>query len=229
MLQKTIKRNDFGPTATAVATRDFDQRVISHKINPSVEKSLSKKRSTPEPVLPRIAAGEQDAVEECLKRYSGLIWSLARKMLSNREEAEDAVQEIFVEIWKNAGRYDAKFASETTFVAMLARRRLIDRVRKISRQPHVDSFDDMPVEPVKSKGKYLQTSIEAKQAAEAINELKPEQRKILQLSIVEGYSHSEIAEALSMPLGTVKTHARRGLIKVRETISKQESAREVSA
>ena len=112
---------------------------------------------------------------------------------------------------------------------MITRRRLIDRIRKITRQPQIDSFDDMVVEPVKSKGGYLQTNVEAKQAAEAINDLKPEQKKILQLSIVEGYSHSEISEALDMPLGTVKTHARRGLMKVRDVIKKQETTREVSA
>ena len=228
MLQETLNKSGSG---TAVADSvSFESVKRSPKIGASVSKKEVKRgdKKSP-PVLPRIAAGEPDAVEEFLNRYSGLVWSLARKMLSNREEAEDAVQEIFVELWKNAERFDEKFASETTFVAMITRRRLIDRVRKITRQPHLDSFDDMPVEPVRSKGRYLQTSLEAKQAAEVINDLKPEQRKILQLSIVEGYSHSEISEALDMPLGTVKTHARRGLIKVRETIKRQETTREVSA
>lgn len=228
MLQRTLTKSGSG-TAVADPVR-FERFAGSPKMSLSVSNKDQKRgdKKSP-PVLPRIAAGESDAVEEFLNRYSGLVWSLARKMLSNREEAEDAVQEIFVELWKNAERFDEKFASETTFVAMIARRRLIDRVRKITRQPHIDSFDDMPVEPVRSKGRYLQTSLEANQAAEVINGLKPEQRKILQLSIVEGYSHSEISEALEMPLGTVKTHARRGLIKVRETIKKQETAREVSA
>ena len=74
-----------------------------------------------EAILNRIANGDQDAVQECLKTYGGLVWSLARRMLRNSDDAEDAVQEIFVDIWKNAGRFDPSQSSETTFIAMIAR------------------------------------------------------------------------------------------------------------
>jgi RNA polymerase sigma-70 factor (ECF subfamily) len=182
-----------------------------------------------ENILQRIASGDRSAVQDCLDNYGGLIWSLARRMLPNQNEAEDAVQEIFVEIWKNADRFDESKSSETTYVAMIARRRLIDRLRKTARQPNIDSFDDILVEP--SKDETMQTSVEAKQAAEAMRQLRPEQQKILQLSIVQGYSHQEISDALKMPLGTVKTHARRGLIQVREIIESKNLniGKEVSA
>jgi RNA polymerase sigma-70 factor (ECF subfamily) len=166
--------------------------------------------------LKRIAAGDKSAVQDCLDSYGGLIWSLARRMSPNPEEAEDAVQEIFIDVWKNAARFDETQSSETTFVAMIARRRLIDRLRKINRQPNVDSLEDILAEPVNVKDASLQTCIEAKEAAAAMKNLRPEQRQILHLSIVQGFSHQEIADALKMPLGTVKTHARRGLIQVRE-------------
>ena len=148
---------------------------------------------------------------------------------ADKNEAEDAVQEIFVEVWKNADRFDASKSSETTYVAMIARRRLIDRLRKSSRKPNIDSFEDILVEP--SKEEKIQTSVEAKQAAEAMRELRPEQQKVLQLSIIHGYSHQEISDSLEMPLGTVKTHARRGLIEVREIIEnkKLNIGKEVSA
>ncbi len=182
-----------------------------------------------ESILERIVAGETNAVQDCMNKYSGLVWSLARRMIRDKEEAEDAVQEIFIEIWKNASKFDASIASETTFIAMIARRRLIDRVRKITRQPGIDSIDDMITEPANKANEILEMSIEANQAAQAMTDLKPEQRKILQLSIVEGFSHSEIAEALKMPLGTVKTHARRGLIQVRESLESGRFTREVTA
>lgn len=184
-----------------------------------------------ETILQRIASGDDSAVKECLDTYGGLVWSLARKMLPDRNEAEDAVQEIFIEIWKNAERFDENQSSETTFVAMIARRRLIDRLRKVTRQPNVDSFEDIIYEPAKTEGVDLQTSVEAKQAAEVINMLRPEQRQVLELSIVQGYSHSEISDALEMPLGTVKTHARRGLIQVREILDERADkyGKEVSA
>jgi len=167
-------------------------------------------------ILKRIAAGDKTAVQDCLDNYGGLVWSLARRMSPNTDEAEDAVQEIFIDVWKNAARFDETQSSETTFVAMIARRRLIDRLRKNSRQPNVDSLEDILAEPANSKDLDMQVSVEAKEAAEAMKNLRPEQRQILHLSIVQGFSHQEIADALKMPLGTVKTHARRGLIQVRE-------------
>jgi len=166
--------------------------------------------------LKRIAAGDKSAVQDCLNNYGGLVWSLARRMSPNSNEAEDAVQEIFIDIWKNAARFDETQSSETTFVAMIARRRLIDRLRKTNRQPNTDSLEDILAEPSNGKDNDLQISVEAKEAAQAMKHLRPEQRQVLHLSIVQGFSHQEIADALKMPLGTVKTHARRGLIQVRE-------------
>jgi RNA polymerase sigma-70 factor, ECF subfamily len=179
-----------------------------------------------EAILNRIASGDKTAVETCLNTYGGLVWSLARRMCPN--DAEDAVQEIFIDIWKNAARFDAAQASETTFVAMIARRRLIDRIRKVTRQPNIDSFEDILVEPSDASDRMIQLGVEARQAAEALKELRPEQRQILHLSIVQGFSHQEIADALAMPLGTVKTHARRGILRVREVLG-LENKQEVSA
>ena len=167
-------------------------------------------------ILQRIASGDRNAVDDCLKTYGGLVWSIARKMLRNTEEAEDAVQEIFIDIWKNAERFDASRGSETTFVAMIARRRLIDKIRYSTRRISADSLDDVLLEPFTRSDKQMQTSIEAQQAAEAMRSLRPEQQQVLRLSIVQGMSHQEISEATGMPLGTVKTHARRGLMRVRE-------------
>ena len=175
-------------------------------------------------ILQRIAEGDKTAVEDCMKSYGGLVWSLARRMLQNVEEAEDAVQEIFIDIWKNAERFDEKQASETTFVAMIARRRLIDRVRKNQRQINADSLDDILIEPSNNYHQNMQIGVEAKQAAQAMNELRPEQRQVLQLSIYQGLSHQEISNATGMPIGTVKTHARRGLLQIRENLGFKEVA-----
>ncbi|MER3431477.1 MAG: RNA polymerase subunit sigma-24 [Blastocatellia bacterium] len=180
-------------------------------------------------ILERIAAGDQTAVQECLKAYGGLVWSLALRMLRVREDAEDAVQEIFVDIWKNAGRFDSVLASEATFIAMIARRRLIDRLRHSQRRINADSLDDIVAEPSSRSDLSLQTNVEAREAAKALDQLRPEQRQVLQLSIVNGMSHQEIADATGMPLGTVKTHARRGLLQIREILGLNDSAgKEVS-
>ncbi len=169
-------------------------------------------------ILKRIAIGDKAAVQECIKTYGGLVWSLARRMSRTTEDAEDAVQEIFIDIWKNATRFDENLASETTFVALIARRRLIDRLRKVSRQPEIQSLEDMLIEPARRFDEDMQMCVEATQAAKVMNQLRPEQRQVLQLSIYQGLSHQEISDQTGMPIGTVKTHARRGLIQMRETL-----------
>ena len=169
-------------------------------------------------VLQRIADGDQNAVQECLNAYGGLVWSLARRMLRNQEDAEDAVQEIFVDVWKNAAKYDPARASETTFVAMIARRRLIDKIRFMKGRISAESLEDVLNEPAGSSEKELQVQIEGREAFKVLNELRPEQRQVLKLSIIEGLSHQEIADATGLPLGTVKTHARRGLLQARELL-----------
>lgn len=169
-----------------------------------------------ETILNRIARGDKTAVQDCLDKYGGLVWALARRMSPNAEDAEDAVQEIFVDIWKNADRFDENQSSETTFIAMIARRRLIDRLRHHRRRISADSLEDMLSEPTNRADEEMQIGVEAKDAARALQTLRPEQRQVLILSIVQGLSHQEIAEALKIPLGTVKTHARRGLLLARE-------------
>ncbi len=182
-------------------------------------------------ILTRIAAGDRLAVEECLKKYGGLIWSLARRMLRNSDDAEDAVQEIFLDVWKNAGKFDETQSSETTFIAMIARRRLIDRIRFTSRRISADALDEVMIEPVDRADRKMQTTLEANDAVKALNSLRPEQQQVLQLSIVQGLSHQEIAERTGMPLGTVKTHARRGILQAREFLGlgRLDSSKEVHA
>jgi RNA polymerase sigma-70 factor (ECF subfamily) len=174
---------------------------------------------TPPALLPQIAAGDGAAVQECLQRYSGLIWSLARRYLGNSAEAEDAVQEVFIELWKSADRFDGSKSSEQSFVAMVARRRIIDRLRKKGRRIDVDSIDDDRPEPMSSAHLELERGAEARMAAEALQDLPPERRQVLELSIYQGMTHSEIATAVSMPLGTVKSHITRGLAAVRDTLA----------
>lgn len=170
-----------------------------------------------ETILKRIAAGDQTAVEDCISQYGNLIWSLAKKYSATREDAEDAVQEIFTEIWQNAARYDAEKAKEITFIATIARRRLIDRVRKVYRRPQAHSIEEKVLSGSYEPSVY--TNIEARQAVKVINELRPEQREMIYLNIYEELSHGEIAERTGVPLGTVKTHIRRGLKRVKEVMS----------
>lgn len=169
-------------------------------------------------LLERIAAGDGSAVRECLSRYGGLVWSLAQKQASDVNDVEDAVQEVFIDLWKNAGRFDPRLSSEPTFVAVIARRRLIDRSRKNRRRPESVGLppDGGPVVAPSSDGPAAADELEKVRAK--LDELRPEQRLVLEMAIDQGLSQSEIAQALDIPLGTVKAHARRGLIRLRELV-----------
>jgi RNA polymerase sigma-70 factor (ECF subfamily) len=165
-------------------------------------------------LLARVAAGDATAVRECIARYGGLVWSIARRF--ELADAEDAVQEIFVDLWKSAARFDPQIASEQVFVAMIARRRLIDRKRTRGRRPTTDPMAELP--QIIDAASQPDTCAEASQAARALEQLRPEQRQVLLLSTCHGLSHGEIAAQTGMPLGTVKAHARRGLISIRAAL-----------
>jgi RNA polymerase sigma-70 factor (ECF subfamily) len=167
-------------------------------------------------VLQRIASGEPGAVRECIDEYGALVWSLARRLSRTPSDAEDATQEIFLDIWRSAGRFDATQGTDKTFIAMIARRRLIDRLRKTSNEPPMDPVEVLETVAWSDPGTASETSLEAGQAARALLELRPEQRQVLELGLLHGLSQSEIAARLEMPLGTVKSFMRRGLMKVRE-------------
>jgi RNA polymerase sigma factor (sigma-70 family) len=168
-------------------------------------------------VLPRIAAGDPAAVQDCITRYGGLVWALARRFLGNPADAEDAVQDVFIELWKNAARYDPSRSSEPTYITMIARRRLIDRKRKAGRAPAVQPLADEPPGAPPQTAR-VEIEDEAAQALAVLGELREDERLVIRLAVYQGLTHEEIATATGLPVGTVKTHIRRGLIRVRERL-----------
>jgi RNA polymerase sigma-70 factor (ECF subfamily) len=171
-------------------------------------------------ILERIAAGDPAAVQECIAAYGNLIWSIARRFLRADADAEDAVQDIFIDLWSSASRFDAGVATEVAFVSTIARRRLIDRVRQRSRRPGMESLDDEESGDAWQPAVLPQLEEESDVAVveRVLAKMPTQHREILSLSLYEGYSHSEIAERLSLPLGTVKTRVRRGLMHIREQL-----------
>jgi RNA polymerase sigma-70 factor (ECF subfamily) len=171
-----------------------------------------------EPLLPRIAAGDERAVRDCVARYGALVWSLARRWSPDGGDAEDAVQEIFIDLWRTAARYDTSRTSEAGWVAMIARRRLIDRGRRRERLPALESIPD-GFDVASESERDLDREWRAEQARAVLRELPPAQRRMLELSLVHGRTHDEIARETETPLGTVKSHIRRGLQRARDLLA----------
>lgn len=166
-------------------------------------------------LLERVARQDPEAVQLVLDRFGPLVWTIVRRQAAP-DVAEDLVQEIFIEVWQNAGRYDPSRASESTFVTTLARRRLIDSLRKRGRRPPAEELLEEAVaagDP--ERADPVEVADEARLAADAVARLKPDQRRVLRMAVVEGLTHTRIAEITRLPLGTVKSHVRRGLERVR--------------
>ena len=169
-------------------------------------------------ILLQVAQGNERAMELCITKYGPLVWSIAKRHLQDHSAIEDVVQETFTDLWKSAGRYNPDIATESTFVGLLARRRAIDYARKESRRPKL--------EPLPETESFLEPALESSAALRcqnedvrsALKELPEETQHIFSLHFDKGMTHPEIVEQTGLPLGTVKTRLRRGLIDLRNTL-----------
>jgi RNA polymerase sigma factor (sigma-70 family) len=175
-------------------------------------------------ILQRVAGGDREAVQECIDRYGSLVHTLARRMCPAGAEVDDAVQEAFIDLWRKADHFDPRIAEETTFVAMVARRRLIDMRRRLQRHAGATEVDESVPAEGGDVGLEAELADEAERAKRAFAGLKPEQQRVLRLSVWDGHSHQSIADLTGLPLGTVKTHARRGLSRLREMLAPERVA-----
>ncbi len=162
-------------------------------------------------------------MEDCLQSYGGLVWSITRRYVGNETDAEDLVQEIFTEIWRVAERFDAKLGGETTFVGAVARRRSIDWLRKSKRRPALDPLpeDDHGLPAVTPDSS---AACDGKTVLEILGHLPEDTQQLFRLHFESGMTHPEIAEKTGMPLGTVKTRLRRGLVDLRKAVARLEGA-----
>lgn len=194
---------------------------------PSRSSTKEQTRIVSQTLLQQVASGNEQAMRQCIDTHGGLVWSLARRFLSSRAEAEDAVQDIFTDVWRSSKRYNPDIASETTFIAMIARRRLIDRVRRKTARPAETAVPEEIINDQRVDNPRIREEFEDEdvtRAAKALNKLSVDQQRVIRLSVLEGKSHDQISKATGLPLGTVKTHARRGMIKLREIMTDSTSS-----
>ena len=170
-------------------------------------------------ILPRVAAGESRAMNLCITQYGGIVWSIAKRYIKDNSEAEDLVQEVFTEIWKKAASFDPAIASESTYVGLIARRRAIDFLRRQGRQPGFEPLTAAESLPLPTS-ETSSISCDPETVKSSLANLPSDTRQLFHLFFEDGFTHPEIAERTGLPLGTVKTRLRRGLITLREQLQR---------
>lgn len=166
-------------------------------------------------LISSIRSGNQDAMAQLYDRYSSVVYAVALRVLGDAAAAEDVLQEIFMQLWRNPGSFDASRGNLAPWLAVIARNRSVDVLRK--RRPQTDLSETVvSVEP------DLAGEADRARAAEKIRatlrEMPTAQRSALEMAYFEGYSHSEIAAKTGEPLGTIKTRIRAGLMLLRKAV-----------
>jgi RNA polymerase sigma-70 factor (ECF subfamily) len=176
-------------------------------------------------LLKAIARQDESALAELYDRYRVILFGLLVRILNSREEAEDVLQEVFLQVWRRAADFDENRGRPFTWLVTLARSRGIDRLRSLGARERVaiagarepsDEVSDAAVDAFKSEQRSLVNT--------ALAQLPDEQKRPLMLAYFEGLTQSEIATELGAPLGTVKTRMRAGLMKMRELIGNQSAS-----
>lgn len=171
-------------------------------------------------LLSRVAEGDQAAFGQLYDQTSGRVFGLVRRLLKDSAQSEEVTQEIFLEVWQNAKRYDPTKGSAATWMLTMAHRRAVDRIRSSQSTRERDQkigLRDMETE-YDSVSESVEISVEHERVGKALQRLTELQRQAVTLAYYGGYSHSEVAEMLKVPIGTVKTRLRDGMIRLRDEL-----------
>jgi RNA polymerase sigma-70 factor (ECF subfamily) len=193
-----------------LVTSDFDSETSLDDIVPASLNDL----------LALVAEGDQTAFGQLYDQSSGRVLGLVRRLLKDHAQSEEVTQEIFLEIWQNARRYDPAKGSATTWILTMAHRRAVDRIRSSQSTRDRDNrigLRDMETE-YDSVSESVEITVEHERVGQALKGLTELQRQAVTLAYYGGYSHSEVAEMLKVPIGTVKTRLRDGMIRLRDEL-----------
>jgi len=174
-------------------------------------------------LIQQVANQDREAFGQLYDRFSTLVFTLAMRMLKARSDAEDLLQEVFVQVWRQAQSYSAERGSPEAWIVNIARSRAIDKIRSIRRRERSLVLTDDPSRAESSDN--VESSAAESETRLAMNSalanLPEAQRKVLELAYFGGLTQTEIAERLAEPLGTVKTRMRSGIQRLREMLGTQ--------
>jgi len=172
-------------------------------------------------LMERISGGDPQALAHLYERHGGAVLALCLRILRDRAEAEDVLEEVFWELWQRRGRYDRERSSPFSYLMTLSRSRALDRLRFRRRREGVwHGLPEGELPAGGSPGPYEDALLAEQRAAieRALQELPEPSRRAVELNFFEGLSHREIADRLGDPLGTVKTRIRQGLLALRKVL-----------
>ncbi len=184
-------------------------------------------------LMQRVAANQESAVAELYDRFGSLVFRMAFQSLPSRAEAEDAVQEIFVRLWRTAGRYDPSRAALVTWVMLISRRHLVDKLRRKRariKASSLDEFDPGSASGVASgtapaaQGSRMERSENYEALLSKIDALPELQRTVVTRAYLGGQTLRQIGEELDTPLGTIKSALSRALVRLRERASEESTS-----
>ena len=170
-------------------------------------------------LLHAIAARDDEALASLYDRYRLILFGLLLRILNSREEAEDVLQEVFLQIWRRARDFDEERGQPFTWMITVARSRAIDRLRVLAARHRLAASASHETEEVSDAAADAVGSEQREIVAGALAQIPDEQRRTLMLAYFEGLTQSEIAARLDAPLGTVKTRMRSGMIRLRELLA----------
>lgn len=171
----------------------------------------------------RVQAGDSVALAELYDRYTPMLYPVALRILRSSSEAEDAIQDAWVQVWKRAASYDPRRGNVGAWLMTVARTRALDRYRSLASRSRAETASENEPRggPADPATEVVQVDVSERVRA-ALGRLQPQQRQVLEIAYFEGLSQSEIAERLQSPLGTVKSWTRQGLMRLRELLPEQE-------
>jgi len=173
--------------------------------------------------LERMVAGDTRALEEIYDRHGDLLYSLVRRILSRAEDAEDVIQEIWLQAWRGARTYDPRRGTVCGWLVSMARSRAIDRLRSEgSRKRATDASGVDAPDPPESPAESAVDRQRREHVDLAMSQLDPQHREVLELAYFAGLSQSEISERLGAPLGTVKSWTRQALSRLEKLVPREE-------
>ena len=199
--------------------KNFDLTTMVQSLDGTLVMQQKSNRKLDQQLIDQVKQGDKTAVKEIYSHFSQVVYNLALRMLRDKEDAEEIVQEIFLQVWNKAYSYDSERGAVSTWILNIARSRSIDKLRTVGYRQRNIEIDEEKVNSNDDLSRIIEDREESKKVIrQALENLPDKQRIAIEIVYFEGFTHLEAAEKLNEPVGTIKTRIRLGVLKLKEKI-----------